>query len=127
MEIHIPIGIKLEEKRIVSKEDTAIQYGSGLLAVFATPAMIAFMEHTAYRSVEPLLPEGFGSVGISLNVQHKKATLPGKKVRCISEVTQVEGKRIYFKLIAFDEDGEIGVGEHVRYIVNNKDFMESLR
>ena len=45
----------------VSENQTATQYGSGLLDVFATPALIGLMENTAMRLIE--LPEGSSSVG----------------------------------------------------------------
>ncbi|MBS9767536.1 MAG: thioesterase family protein [Flavobacteriaceae bacterium] len=127
MEINIPEGAKLELKRTVTLNDTASKYGSGLAEVFATPAMIAFMEQTSYKCIEEFLPEGFGSVGVSVNIQHKKATLPNKQVRCEATVKKVEGKKVYFDLVAFDEDGEIGAGEHIRYIINNADFMTRLK
>ncbi len=126
MEINIPIGTKLEQKETVTKDKTAAVYGSGLLEVYATPAMIAFMEQTAYKSINHLLPEGFGTVGISISAQHKKATLPGKEVRCVSEVTKVENKRVFFTLTAYDDAGEIGSCEHVRYIVDNEKFISRL-
>ncbi len=127
MDIKIPVRTKLERKHTVTANDTASKYGSGTLDVYATPAMIAFMEQTAYMSIEEFLPEGFGSVGISLNVQHTKATLPNAAVQCIAEVTKVEGKRVFFKVTAFDESGEIGSGEHVRYIINNEEFLVRLK
>ncbi len=126
MEINIPVGTKLEKKETVTKNKTASEYGSGLLEVYATPAMIAFMEQTAYKSIENLLPKGFGSVGISINAQHKKATLPGKEVRCESKVTKVENKKVFFQLTAYDEASEIGSAEHIRYIIDNKKFMSKL-
>ncbi len=58
MEIQIPKGTTFNQTKIVEKKDTASQFGSGLAEVFATPAMIAFMENTAYKSIEPFLPEG---------------------------------------------------------------------
>ncbi len=127
MEINIPVGTTFELKHTVTLKDTASQYGSGLAEVFATPAMIAFMEQTSYKSIERFLPERFGSVGVSVNIQHKKATLPGKEVRCEATVKKVEGKKVFFDLIAFDEDGEIGAGEHVRYIINNEEFIARLK
>lgn len=127
MELQNSIGTQLEQKHIVSLSDTAVQYGSGLAEVFATPAMIALMEQTAYKSIEAFLDEGYSSVGISIDVQHKKATLPGREVRCRSEVTKIEGKRVYFNIKAFDEQGEIGCATHARYVINSEEFMARLQ
>lgn len=126
MKIVIPIGTHLEKEHIVSTQDTALQYGSGSAEVFATPAMIAFMEQTAYKSIQQYLPEGCSSVGISINVQHKKATLPGKKVSCRSEVINIEGKKITFTIVVNEGYVEIGTAEHVRYIINSEEFMARL-
>ncbi len=123
MEINIPVGAKFEQTRTLTLEDTASNYGSGLLAVFATPAMIAFMEQTSYLCIEEFLPVGFGSVGTAVNILHKKATLPGKTVRCIAEVTAVKGRAVTFKVVAFDEEAEIGSGEHTRYIIDKEKFV----
>ena len=40
---------------------TAKEMGSGELAVYATPAMIALMEETAYKSVTAELEDGMGT------------------------------------------------------------------
>ncbi|PVX51754.1 putative thioesterase [Balneicella halophila] len=127
MEVKIKEGITLQQKRTVALDDTAIKYGSGLAEVYATPAMISFMENTAYRSIESFLPEGYSTVGISINVQHTKATLPGKKVDCQSIVTKVDGKKVFFKIEASDEEGKIGTADHVRYIVNSEEFVARLK
>lgn len=128
MEINIPVGVKGEEKKNVALTDTASAYGSGLAEVFATPAMIAFMEQTAYKSIEPHLPQGYSSVGIGLNnVLHKKATLPQKEVVCHSEVVKVDGKKITFSIQVFEGDIEVGCAEHTRYIINSEEFMKNIR
>ena len=41
--MNIKLGIKGEEKEVVRHENTAAAYGSGLVEVYATPAMIALM------------------------------------------------------------------------------------
>ena len=46
-------GIKGTQEVVVSEENTAKTMGSGALDVFATPAMIALMEKTAWESVQP--------------------------------------------------------------------------
>ncbi len=41
-------GIKCIKEDIVTEDQTALILGSGGLAVYATPAMIRFMEHAAW-------------------------------------------------------------------------------
>lgn len=124
MDICIEKGIEGFEEQIVSYEDTAAKYGSGLVEVFATPAMIALMEKTCLKSVLPFLPEGFGTVGTMVNVFHTKATPLGMKVTCESKLIEVDRKRLLFEVVAKDEVGEIGKGFHERFIIDIKKFME---
>lgn len=119
-------GITGKATITVNTTDTALQYGSGLVEVFATPAMIALMEKTAHESVQPLLPEGFLTVGSEVNIKHIKATGVSKQVRAESVLLSVEEKKLTFKTEAYDEEGKIGFGTHTRYIVEKKPFMESL-
>lgn len=126
MDFTINIGLEGHETKIVENRDTAKHMGSGLANVFATPAMIALMEQAAYQSIETCLPEGHSSVGIQINVQHKRASLPGSLITCTSKVTQVDGKKVHFNIEASDEKGEIGNAEHIRYIINSDEFMRRL-
>ena len=116
-------GIKGYAEIIVTEDKTAETMGSGTLPVFATPAMIALMEKTAYQSVQPHLDEGCGSVGTLLEVKHTAATPLGMKVTCESELTEVDGRRLVFTVKAFDEAGLIGEGRHERFIVVNEKFL----
>ncbi len=127
MNFNIKKGIKNELFKIVTDKDTADVFGSGLSKVFSTPSLVSLMEHTAYSSVEELLPDGFSTVGIEINVKHKKASLPGQKILCKSVITKVEGKKIFFQVSAFDQQGEVGIASHIRYIINNQEFMNNLR
>lgn len=117
------VGIKGREEVIVTKELTAKELGSGTLNVFATPAMIALMEKTAWKSVQDYLEEGQGTVGIALDIKHLSATPLGMKVICESELIEVEGKKLTFSVKAFDEKGLIGEGRHERFIVSNEKFQ----
>ena len=53
-------GVKGTQEIMVTEENTAKVMGSGALDVFATPAMIALMEKTAWTSVAEGLDEGCG-------------------------------------------------------------------
>lgn len=116
-------GIKGNGEVMVTEENTAKAMGSGELMVFATPAMIALMEQTAYESVASELEEGSGTVGTALNVKHVAATPVGMRVRCESELIQVEGRALTFSVKAYDASGLIGEGVHERFIIQNAKFQ----
>ena len=119
----LEIGIKGYQETIVTEQNTAAAVGSGVLAVFATPMMLALMEKTACDSVAPYLDEGWGSVGTKVDITHDAATPLGMKVHCESELIEVDGRRLLFTLKAYDECGLIGQGTHERFIVNNVKFQ----
>ena len=116
-------GIKGRQEVMVEEGNCASAVGSGLLKVFATPAMIALMEKTAWMSVAPELGEGEGTVGTLLNVTHDAPTPIGMKVWCESTLEDVDGRRLVFSVEAFDEKGRIGGGRHERFIIGNEKFQ----
>lgn len=116
-------GIKGTGEAVVTKELTAKVMGSGELEVYATPAMIALMEQTAYKSVAAELEEGCGSVGTLMNVEHVSASPVGMKITCSTELTEVDGRKLVFSVEAYDEKGLIGKGTHERFIVQNEKFQ----
>ena len=121
----LEIGIKHEFSQLVDETNTASAFRSGLLDVFATPAMIALMEYTSYKSVEPYLGEGQGSVGTLVDVKHLAATPIGLQVTCKSELVEVDRRRLRFHVECIDETGEtIGEGFHERFIIDSDKFME---
>ena len=109
----------------VDENQTAIKYGSGLLPVFATPALIALMENTAMQLIP--LPEGCSSVGISINMQHLKASPVGAHIECSATVTSIEGRKYTFEIIATDSSMDIvGKAIHERVVVDIEKFMSKL-
>jgi predicted thioesterase len=127
MEFQIEKGIKHTEEKVVHYKDTAANYGSGLVEVFATPAMIALMENTALKTVQPYLPEKYNTVGFELNIRHLKPTPIGETVKCTATLTKSEGKKLVFHVQAEDKDGKIGEGTHIRYIINTDKFMQQFK
>lgn len=116
-------GIKGRVEKQVGDDNIAATMGSGLLPVFATPAMVALMEETAWRSVEEFMEDGCGTVGTSLDIKHLAATPKEMKVWCESELVKVEGRRLVFDVKVYDESGIVGEGTHERFIINNEKFL----
>ncbi len=117
-------GIKGHGEMTVQIKDTAKSVESGLMDVYATPALIALMEKTAFTSVNPLLNEGCGSVGIHIEVDHLAASAVGAHITCESELTAVEGRKLIFAIEAYDESGLIAKAKHERFVVEIDKFME---
>lgn len=110
----------------VGEKDLAVNIGSGDLRVLATPAMMALMENAAMNAVKDTVGEGNTTVGSHIESSHLKPTALGKTVRATATLTAIEGRKLTFNVTAFDEDGIIGEGTHVRYIVNTSKFMGKL-
>ena len=117
-------GIKNKMEIVVTEDRTAKAMGSGELLVFATPAMIALVEETCWKSVADELESGQGTVGTMLDVRHVSATPVGMKVWCESELVGVDGRKLTFSVKVFDEAGLVGEGTHERFIIDNKRFLE---
>jgi predicted thioesterase len=116
-------GITHEGRMKVTEENTAAKLGSGYLPVFATPAMILFIESTAAECVRPLLKEGESTVGTHLDIKHSAPSLAGSEIFCRVVLEKVDRSRLVFDVKVWDSAGEVGSGKHERFIINNEKFM----
>ena len=116
-------GIKGKLERTVTPELTAEALGSGLLPVFATPAVIALAEETAWKSVAGELEEGQGTVGTRMELSHLAATPVGMAVRCETELAEIDRRKLVFTIEVFDEKEKIAEGRHERFIIDNVKFL----
>ncbi|SKA95456.1 Thioesterase superfamily [Caloramator quimbayensis] len=122
----IKVGLNSSFETDVKNEHLASRYGSGLVDVLATPAMIALMECTAKNAVDLHLPVGYTTVGTKVDIAHIAATPLGMKVTINAELIKIEGKKLVFKVEAFDEVEKIGEGIHERYVINSDKFMDKI-
>ena len=119
----LKIGLLAEKSEVVSANNTAISYGSGSIAVYATPAMIGLMEGAAIKCVDDKLESGLGTVGISLNVRHLADTPIGMSVTATAELIEIVERKLVFKVTAFDNNEKIGEGIHERFIIKIDKFL----
>ena len=119
-------GSKATLELTVTPDKCAGAIGSGDLDVFATPAMIALIEETAWKSVAPWLEPGESTVGTALNVRHLAATPVGLKVRCETELSLVDRRRLVFDVKVYDPFGLVGDGTHERFVIQYEKFMKKV-
>jgi fluoroacetyl-CoA thioesterase len=124
MEEIVP-GLVGQSEIVVHEENTAQHLGSGNVAVLATPEMVRLMEQAAVAAVDHLLPDGYRTVGVEVHVRHLAATPVGMRIRVQAELVVIEGRKLTFRVEAFDEVERIGEGEHRRVIIDLERFKES--
>jgi predicted thioesterase len=116
-------GLTGELEHTVVDADTASRWGSGLVPVFSTPALVGLMESAAVAMLTGHLPPGQTTVGGRIDVRHLAATPVGMQVRARAELTGVEGRKLVFKIEAWDEVEQIGEATHERFVVDEARFL----
>jgi len=119
-------GKKYTSTLIVEEKHLACNVGSGDLRVLATPMMMALMENAAMLCVADELDAESSTVGGQISSSHLKPTGLGHTVTATAELISVEGRKLKFKVSASDEDGLIGEGEHLRFIIGRERFMSKV-
>ena len=116
-------GLTADLEHVVTDADTAAQWGSGLVPVFSTPALVGLMESAAVKALDGHLPAGQTTVGSRIDVRHLAATPVGMKVSARAELIAVEGRKLVFKVQARDEVETIGEAEHERFLIDEARFL----
>lgn len=124
MSTGITVGMTHEKVLKTGPEHSARHFFPHLPDVFGTPFLVGLFEGVSAELMAPHLGPGEQSVGISMNLKHLAPTPLGMEVRARTEVTQVEGRKITFKVEAFDEKEKIGEAVHERFIINVDKFNQ---
>lgn len=124
MELKMEIGTVHEINVVVEKNMTAASMKSGNLDVLATPYMIALMEQASAELAQKFLPEGISTVGTMVNIYHMAATSMGVAVRVVAKLTDFDGRKATFEVIAYDNAGVIGKGTHERFTIKVDSFVK---
>ena len=120
------IGAKGERKLLVTSEVVVNFLGMDEARGLSTPHMIGVMERTCRDTVLPLLEPGHDTVGTHIEVWHRAAAPIGVVVEFRVEVTAVDGRRIHFRVEAWNGTEKVGEGTHERAIINVAKFASRL-
>jgi len=122
----LKVGLSIEKALKAEPKHSAMTYGSGLVDVFSTPAMIALMEQTSNELLNEHIDSSETSVGVEVCVKHLKATPIGDTITCKAQILEIYKNKITFNVEAYDSKGKIGEGTHKRAVVNKEQFLNSI-
>ena len=125
-EFTIPDHLRRVEKFKVTEEHSAAHLGSGSVNVLSTPSMILFMEIAARNALEEILPEELSSVGVAVDIKHRKAVKIGTTVSSEVEVINIDRKKITFSVVVRHDEDILGDGTHTRFIIEKSKFFKNL-
>ncbi|NPV04249.1 MAG: hypothetical protein HPY67_05900 [Syntrophaceae bacterium] len=124
---HLKPGLSKTYQKTIEPADT-LSFGHGALTeLMATPTLTALLIEASVSVIDPMLPEGYVTVGLSTSLTYLNPTFIGMTVTAESVLAAVEGRRLVFEIMAFDELGQIARGRHERCIVHAAHFMQTAR
>jgi fluoroacetyl-CoA thioesterase len=114
----LAVGLRHVRKIVVTDEMTPAHLRGEPLRVLSTPDMIRLIEQTAIEAVQPSLAPGQATVGTRVDVAHLAGTLVGMTATITVEITEIDRRRLVFRVEVRDEVDEAGKGTHERFIVD---------
>ncbi|ROR03500.1 thioesterase family protein [Desulfosoma caldarium] len=119
---NLTVGMSKELTLKTLPEHSAQRFFQNLPNVFATPFLGGFMEQVCASLIDEHLEPGMQSVGMSMNLKHIAPTPLGMEIKVVCEVTAIEGRKVTFKLEAFDEVEKVGEATHERFLIKADKF-----
>jgi predicted thioesterase len=114
-------------KRIAIDRDRTISFMGEDARVYATPRLISDIEHTCRDLIVAHADPGEDSVGMEVAVTHLAPTLAGSTVEIAVKVTAVDGRKVFFDVLAKDELDTVSAGTHTRFVVEVARTKERLK
>ena len=104
-----------------------IAFAREMPPVLATGYMVGLLELACARAILPHLDwPAEQSLGTQVSFSHLAATPPGMTLTIRGEVTAVDGRRVRFRVEAWDGIDKISEGEHERTVISADKFHARL-
>ncbi len=120
-------GLSGTLQRQITKADV-LAFGCGADAIrelIPFPTLTALMIEGVIGTVDPLLPEGYVTVGTSTAVTYLNTVFLNSTITVLATLTEIDGRKLVFECMAFDELGQVGRGTHERRIVHAERLMQA--
>ncbi len=127
-------GLRFEWQTVVPEQAVVprlfgshIAFANDMPAVLATGYMVGLMELACTQGIMPYMDwPNEQSLGVHVSFSHLAATPPGMTLTIRGEVTEVNGRRVRFRVEAWDGLDKISEGEHERAVITPDKFHAKL-
>lgn len=120
----VEAGLCARRSITVTPQNTAAACGSGSLAVFGTPCLVALMEEASCLCIADYLEGDETTVGIAVQIEHLSPTPVGRQVEATARLVKAQGRKLVFEVVAKDDKTQIGKGQITRFVVDGVRFLE---
>jgi predicted thioesterase len=127
MKDKLQTGMFIEKKIQTIPEMAASRFHESSPRVLSTPSLLTFMQTTCADVLAPFLDRGEMAVSIKIEMSHLASTPIGMVITIRAEVIRVDGRRIYFKVEAFDEMEKIAQGYNDMFIIDEERFERGIK
>lgn len=97
--------------------------GGVLDYLVSTATMVEVFTEASSKLLDPLLPDGFITVGKELELTHEKGAMLGEPLTYDLVVRKVEDDKIFLDITISDSIGAITTGKYVRVIANKEELI----
>lgn len=125
--LEVDFKFKVPENKTVPFLYPEIEEGLVMPKVFATGFLVGLFEFSCIKALKPHLDwPGEQTVGTGMTMTHTAATPPGMTVTVKGKLDRVEGRKLTFKLEAFDDKEKVSEAEHERFVIDAAKFNAAI-
>lgn len=117
-------GLFATVKKTVEVDDTVGNKSVHLNQLLSTSSCVQSIIEACMKTVDHLLPEGYISIGKSIEVVHEATAMLGVSLEFKATLAEIEGNRLLFQISANDALGIILTATHERVVVNHMALMD---
>ncbi|MEQ8153178.1 MAG: thioesterase family protein [Smithellaceae bacterium] len=123
----VEFKFKVPENKTVPFLYPEFEEGHVMPKVFATGFLLGLFEFTCIKALKAHLDwPNEQTVGIGMNMTHAAATPPGMNITVRGKLDKMEGRKLTFKLEAFDDAEKISEAMHERYVIDAEKFNAAI-
>jgi predicted thioesterase len=122
MKSRLEPGMFIEKKILTTPEMAASRFHESSPGVLSSPSLITYLQTTCADVVAPFLENKEMAVTVRMEISHLASTPIGMNIKTRAEILRIDGRRIYFKVEAFDEVEKIAEGYNDMFIIDEERF-----